>query len=247
VAQPAPNLQPTRVPFLDVEAVLERLPAEVRAKVIWAKRPIEEALARLRHEPLDDETVEQAAMAIIEPSLSLTNALWQTLANRDGVRAALLEDFNRDEALLRSYLNDGNAADTLSWLVAFWRSFFGMVFMVFSPEQLAAIDPHEIEKLAADPSVKPVYKSQVALMAAVACSKHGDPRERAIELLEIAFLEMMKFRDTMRQDGLWLPLFPHETPAERREATLRYALGLRDSLSDDDWDVLDDARTGDLR
>jgi hypothetical protein len=247
VAQQAPNVQATPIPFLDVEAVLGRLPAEVRAQVIWAKRPIQEALSRLRCGVLNDAVVEEAAMAIIKPSLSLTNALWGTVTNRDGVRAALLEDFNRDEAQLRDYLNDEDAADTLSWLVAFGRSFFGMVFMVFSPDQLATIDPEELEKHAADPRLTPLYKSQVALMAAVECSKHGDPRERAIELLEIAFLEMMSLRDVMRQDGLWLPLFPEETPAQRREATLRYALALRDSLSDDDWAVLKDAQMGNLR
>lgn len=247
MAQPAHNLQPTAVPFLDVEAVFGRLPAEVRAKLAWAKRPFQEALERLRHEPLDDEALEGAAMAIIEPSLSLTSALWQTVANRDGARAALLEDFNRDEAHLRDYLDDEDAADTLAWLVAFVRSFFGMVFLVFSPEQLAEIDPEVLEKHAADPRLIPFYKSQVALMAAVECSKHGDPRERAIALLEVAFLEMMAVRDEMRRDGLWLPLFPQETPAERREATLRYALRLREALTDDDWTVLDEARMGDLR
>lgn len=186
-------------------------------------------------------------MAIVRPSLSLTNALWQTLTSRDEVRAALLEDFNRDETQLRGYLNDEEAIDTLAWLVAFWRAFFGMVFMVFSPEQLAAIRPNDLEKLADDSELTPLYKSQVALMAAVECSKHGDPRERAIELLDIAFLEMMSLRDALRRDGFWLSLFPQETPAERRQATLRYARGLRSAFNDEDWLLLDAARMGDLR
>lgn len=247
MAQPASSLQANAVPYLDVEAVLGRLPAEVRAKLAWAKRPFQEALERLRHEPLDDEALERAAMAIIKPSLSVTSAFWQTISNRDGARAVLLEDFNRDEAQLRHYLADEDAIDTLNWLVAFGRSFFSILFMVFSPEQLAEIDPEALAKHAADPRLIPFYKSQVALMAAVECSKHGDPRERAIELLEVAFLEMMTVRDEMRRDGLWLPLFPQETTADRREATLRSALRLREAFTDDDWTVLDEARMGDLR
>lgn len=186
-------------------------------------------------------------MVFIKPSLSLTIAFWRTIANRDGARAALVEDFNRDETQLRAYLDDEDAADTLTWIVAFVRSFFGVVFMVISPDQLAEIEQDELEKHATDRRLLPLYKSQVALMAAVECSKHDDPRERAVELLEVAFLEMMSFRDAMRQDGLWLPLFPQETPADRRHATLHYALRLREALTDEDWAVLDDARMGDLR
>jgi hypothetical protein len=43
------------IPVLDVETVLARLPAEARARVSWAKKPIENGLARPHSEPLTDE------------------------------------------------------------------------------------------------------------------------------------------------------------------------------------------------
>lgn len=245
---PAAQAGPSAVPILDVEALLDRLPAEVRARVIWAKRPIEQALHRLRGEPLTDTLLTETATVVVSPLVSLSGAVWQAIANRDELRAALLEDFEREETQLREYLGDEDALDTLTWLVAFWRSLLSMVLSLTTPAALAAaLDEETIAEFANDPRLTPMYKSRVALMAALECSKKGDPPGRAIELLDLAFLEMMKVRESMRQDGLWLALFPNETTTERRKATLQYALKLRDSLSDDDWKVLDQARMRDLR
>jgi len=74
----------------------------------------------------------------------------------------------------------------------------------------------------------------------------GDP-QRARDLLDVAFLELMKFRATMRRLGVSLTPFPLETVEERRRGLLESADRLRKALSDEDWRVLEQARMRDLR
>ncbi len=45
-------MRPNGIPVLDLETALASLPTAARARVAWAKEPIENGLARLRTEPL---------------------------------------------------------------------------------------------------------------------------------------------------------------------------------------------------
>jgi hypothetical protein len=66
-------------------------------------------------------------------------------------------------------------------------------------------------------------------------------------LLDVAFLELNKFRATLRKAGVFLTPFPTETVEDRRRGLLESAERLRRSLSDDDWRVLEQARVRNLR
>lgn len=66
-------------------------------------------------------------------------------------------------------------------------------------------------------------------------------------ILDVAFLELNRFRAALRKHGVFLTPFPSETIEERRRALLDSAAKVREELSEDDWRVLDQARMRDLR
>ncbi len=182
------------------------------------------------------------------PLRALTKPFLELLAaNRDELRAALMEDLQRDEVRLTAYLEDPDAVNTLTWVLAFLRSLYGTVVTLLDPAQLAALGNEEVEEHLQDQRWLPMLKGQIAVMAALDAMKDGDPPDRSIELIETAFLAFMDIRDHLRREGVWLSPFPSETSEERRSGALKYGLRLRDTLTDSDWKALDHARMGDLR
>lgn len=235
------------IPVLDVEAVLARLPAEARARVAWAKKPIEDALARLRTEPLTDELVAAVAEDVFKPIVSLCQTLGEiVVTNLDEWRAKLVGDLRSEEEQLGSFVEDEDSRDTLRWVLGFLQSFSGLVFSV-SPEFRARVDETWLAEVEADESFKPYLRGGVALMGAVETRRaSGDP-QRARDLLDVAFLGMNKFRTSLRKHGVNLTPFPQESVEERHRRLLDSAHRLRNALSDDDWRVLEQARMHDLR
>jgi hypothetical protein len=72
------------IPVLHVETVLARLPAEARARVAWAKRPIESGLARLRTESLTDDLAAAVTDEMWKPLVSLWRALGEIVGANQG-------------------------------------------------------------------------------------------------------------------------------------------------------------------
>jgi hypothetical protein len=235
------------IPILDVETVLSRLPAEARARVAWAKRPIENGLARLRTEPLTDDLVAEVADETWEPVASLGRAAWEIIgSDLDEWRARFVDDFKEEERQLADFVGDDDSRDTLRWVLGLLQSFLGLT-LALPPDFVARLDQTLFSALGADEEFKPYIRALIALMGAAETRKAGGDRERARELLDIVFLELKKFRGTLRRAGVSLTPFPNETVEERRHGLLDSADRLRRSLSDDDWRVLEQARMRDLR
>ncbi len=235
------------IPVLDVETVLARLPAEARARVSWAKKPIEEGLTRLRMEPLTDDLVAEVTDKMWGPFGSLWRALGEIVGTNQGEwRAKFVDDFNLEEHQLAAFVEQEESRDTLRWILGLLQSFLGLALSI-PPEFSAQIDETTFAKLSADEGFKPYMRTVVVLMAAADTRRaKGDP-QRARDLLDVAFLELSKFRATMRKHGVSLTPFPSETLEERRRGLLESADRLRKALSDDDWRVLEQARMHDLR
>jgi hypothetical protein len=235
------------IPVLDVERVLARLPAEARARVLWAKKPIEDGLARLRTELLTDDLVAQVTDEIWKPFASLWRALGEIVGtNQDEWRAKFVDDFKLEELQLAAFVEQEESRDTLRWILGLLQSFLGLALSV-PPEFIAQIDEAAFAKASADEDFQPYMRTVVVLMAAAETRRaEGDP-QRARDLLDVAFLELSRFRSTMRKHGVSLTPFPSETIEERRRGLLESADRLRRTLSDDDWQVLEQARMHDLR
>ena len=227
--------------------MLSRLPAEARARVAWAKRPIENGLARLRTEPLTDDLVAQVADETWKPVASLGRAAWEIIgSDLDEWRARFVDDFKEEERQLADFVGDDDARDTLRWVLGLLQSFLGLT-LALPPDFMTELDEPLFSALGADEEFKPYIRALIVLMGAAETRKAGGDRERARELLDVAFLELNKFRATLRRAGVFLTPFPNETVEERRHGLLDSADRLRRSLSDEDWRVLEQARMRDLR
>jgi hypothetical protein len=235
------------IPVLDVDTLLGRMPAEIRAPVAWAKKPIETGLARLRSEPLSDDLIAQVTEETWRPLLSLARAFWEIIGtNQNEWRARFVDDFKQEEKQLAAFVADEDSRDTLHWIVGLLQSFLGLALSV-PPEFVTQIDESAFVQLSGDEDFKPYLRALIALMAATEARRTGGDPQRARDLLDVAFLNLTKFRAALRKHGVSLTPFPQETIDERRRGLLESADRLRQMLSDDDWRVLEHARMRDLR
>ena len=242
------NAAPARAALvLDVDALLERLPAQVRANLAWTKAPIAAQLQRLQSESVADALLDEVARAIAAPLQTLGRTFLELMAaNQDVLRAAVMDDIGRDQRRVQSYVDDADAVDTAEWAFGFLRSFFNATLPLLElvvPSQLENAIHHGLE----DSRMADLLRGQIALMGAIEAVKSEAPREKVVELVEVAFLRLMRARDHFRQVGFWVSPFPEETTEQRRHDTLRYAQRLREVLTDDDWATFGQARFGDLR
>lgn len=234
--------------MLDVEEVLKRLPAEVRAQVAWTQKPIEEGLLRLRSEPLTDGLVAEVLEPLIRPFLTIGRVTWKWLAkNRDDFLALVMQDFRSREERLTAFLDTEDAIDTLRWVVGRLRSFYVLSFSLPVPEQLPQVGDEAWTDTVLGPEFKAIMTGLVCFMAASDEAKTGSDRERAHDLLDVAFLQLTKLGEVTHDLGLWVSAFPSETLEERRARLLRDADRLREVLVDEDWALLEQARMHDLR
>jgi hypothetical protein len=233
---------------LDVESILGRLSAEARARVIWAKAPIQEVLLQLEQEPLTDELVASAARRAWNPVWTLSRALWEAFAaNREQWRAALAADLKRDGEVLERIVGDEDSQETLRWIFGLLRAYYDLVLTVAQPDLILSVPESEIAALADATEFLPLFAGQVALLAAIDAAKVVGKAARARDLLDVAFLELKKAQVSLRRHGLWLMPFPNETQEQRGDRAIRYAERLRKVLSEEDAQVLDAARLQTLR
>jgi len=248
VNPPATNLSAGPLPVLDVDAMMQRLPAEARASVVWARKPIADALLRLRRDPLTDELVASVSEEFFSPLQAVATKVWEVLAeNSDGLRAAIMSDFAREEALLVDFLGDADAADTLAWITGFLRSFYGAVFSQIAVEHWATLAVQQWQNAAREPRAASFICGVATLMASAEEARSGMDVARARDLVDLAFLRFREFRDTLQAAGLHLSPYPFETTEQRRDALRASAARIRESFSGGDWEAISAARMGSLR
>jgi hypothetical protein len=243
----APSVNFPAIPVLDLETALASLPVEARARVAWAKKPIENGLARLRTEPLTDDLVAQVTDEMWKPFGSLWQAFGKIVGtNQDEWRARFVDDFKREEDQLAAFIEEEDSRDTLRWILGLLHSFLNLSLSV-PAEFVSQIDQETFARASAEEDFKPYIRSLFVLMAAAETRRaKGDP-QRSRDLLDVAFLELSRFRATMRKLGVSLTPFPLESVEERRRGLLESADRLREALTDEDWRVLEQARMHDLR
>ncbi len=251
MAQPAYSLPMASgaLPVVDAESVLQRLPAEVRAQLAWAKRPIEVALHRLCDEPLTDALLHEVAREVTRPMIALGRAFWQAvLVDREQWRASLMEDLKREESKLRKFIADADSIDTLDRVLGVVRHAidFALVQVPQVPG-LAAVEDDVAADIVNAPEVNPMVAAQTALWGVMEAAKLGASAERARDLTDMAYLELVKVRAAFRQAGFWFVAFPHETLEDRRNRVIADAERLRRTLTEADWKSLAEARLRNLR
>ncbi|HKY39235.1 MAG TPA: hypothetical protein VJN18_25030 [Polyangiaceae bacterium] len=232
---------------LDVDALLERLPAQVGESLGWTKAPIAAQLGRLQRGVVSDALLDEVARAIAAPLEALGRTFRELMAtNQDVLRAAVMDDIERDQRRVQAYVDDADAIDTADWAFGLLRSFFNATLAVFGlavPSELQSTLQQGLE----DWRLADLLRGQIAVMGAIEAVKSQAPREKVVELIEVAFLRLMRARDHLRKVGLWAAPYPEETTGQRRQDTPRYAQRVREVFTDEDWVNFGQARFGDLR
>lgn len=247
VSLPAESLPAASLPVLDVDSVFARLPAESKAQLAWARKPIRDALARLAAERLDEQLLDSAAEAIWPALRGISGEFFRMMAERpQELAAAVMQDFGAVEDRLRKHLNDEDAADTLAWITGFLRGYFGLTASLprHAWSSLAEVPAEEFTK---HREARLLMRGYVALLAGAELSRLKADPERANELIDISFLELMRFQQELDRAGFRVSAFPFQTLEERRERQGQYAERLRQVLGPDDDAILGAARLGDLR
>lgn len=230
---------------LDLETTLARLPAQARAELEWARKPIQQALARLRTEALTDALIVEVADAIAQPMQSVSKAASLALSmSSDDSRAALMQEIQREEELLVSFLRDEDSTDSLRWILGLLRSVYQHT--AYLPKQaFANLSDGAWNEAYARPEMKHLLQAYVALMATAEEARAQGSPERAADLIDVAFLELSSFRRLAKVSAL--SPFPFETLDDRRARLLTYSDRLRDSLGEADWGAIEAARMRELR
>lgn len=247
LAQPAIPIQHSP-PVLDVQEVLKRLPAEARAELAWTARPIETGLLRLRQEALTDALVDEVMESLITALLALGQAVRKWLvANLDELVALWMQDLRSREERLTDFLVDEDSRDTLRWVLGWLRSFHKPIHGYPVSGRPPGRDDDAGRATGQDADFRSLYTGLVCFMAASEEARLGASRERAQDLLDVAFLELHRLSREVRDVGLWVTAFPDETLEERRSRLLRDAERLRRSLGESDWLTIESARLQALR
>jgi len=230
---------------LDVGAILNDLPARAKAQVVWVRPVFDKLVQRLQTEELTDALLAEVTPEAVKPLASLGGAFWATFAGSpEAWQATISSAIHRDVGLLDQLIDEDRRA-SLRWIKGLLTSFFDLVLRHTLIADQAALDK---AVTAAQPSaIRHWVTSQVALMAALDLAKRNEKTERAGDLIDVAFLELLAFKDAAARDGIWLTPFPGETKEERANRVLRYAELARGVLTEEDVAAFEEARLRKLR
>lgn len=225
--------------MFDLERVLDRLPASLRAKVAWTRPTVRHVLARLRTEPLTDELVTSCAGEYIAPVLAISSTLVQHMSPVE--LTAMAQD---SASMLRADLAkatdvDPETLDTFDWCVSIVHEIHRTFSALMMDVDLAAISAPPTQAQIAElatPPLRGLITGQVLLAAAAglagdaASAGRGVDGERMAELVDRAFLALTEATDDLRRVGMRIEPFGDDTTAQRGQRILRAALHVRESL-----------------
>jgi hypothetical protein len=233
----------------DLNALLSRLPAAERAALAWAPKAVEDALRRLREEPLDADLIAKCTMAVFEscgkalaPVLRLLGDQ-QLLAEISGLYRAEVER-------LLPFLPDAGSRRSAQWSMRAYMAFLNV--LANDPEvRTAATTPEALPQWALTEAFQDdaggLVRAIVLLMAAMSIAERKGDRERAAELADTAYLEASRGVDRLVQMGAPLAMDGEDSPATRGQRILACVQEAREKLTPEDVAVLAKARLRELR
>ena len=173
---------------------------------------------------------------------ALRKAASAIVAGADLWRTQLESMVRTDASSLRGQL-DAGAADAAECAFRTWIAIvdFALAAGAVATDRM----PSEVEDyLATEPS-SPI-RLQAVLMAVMESLRTGSPDVTA-DLAYLAFDVARSVLNGLRAAGLNLDPFRGETVAERAARIRRYAANLRHTLDDDDVEIMESGRVGQLR
>lgn len=232
-----------------LQQLIDRLPAETRARLAWAPTELAGSLSSFLDGAMDEAALAALASDLGRVIASIGPAVLSIAAHPELLRSELEAAWRSESSLLRSSLDPGTA-DVAEWTVRAWVAFgdVSLALMRTVVEEvkraLSSVDAALDDSLAQRGS--PV-RVQALMMAAIAGVRRGKPQALVGDLVLRAFEEMKSLMEQVRAAGLHIDPFKGETLAERAERARRYAGHVRGALTEDDMRAFDEARLRRLR
>ncbi len=234
---------------IDLVRIVDRLPASLRAQVLWTRPLVREAIARLRERPLTEGRIEAEVRALAKLSLRIASVVMQ--AGTAGELAAIQRSASDALRAEGPAGLDEDDRDTFAWCVGITESAIRWMADQAEGDVLPKEDPEVlVEAMLAGPGSGPFLRGQMLLVAAGADpSFPATPEDTAArsELVSEAFLALSAAADALSAEGVTLEPFPDASDDERGARAIRAAASARRALTEEDVRALDDARLRALR
>jgi hypothetical protein len=237
-------------PALDVARLIERLPAELRARVMWTRKPIEDALDAVLLSPGDADVLEAASRAAFKPVAAIMEVVSERLASPEFAvhRAGLMSNLEVDQRELSAFVADPGVVDTLDWCVGFLKAFYRELWShLLGGDWNASVFADATEVMDESLGATALRRGTFALMAASEVARRHASVEDAVTLINLAFLEFEDCRLALAHDGLVITPFADETREQRLRRISSYVTRIRETFTDRDFSQLDAARFTSLR
>lgn len=232
-----------------LQRLIERLPAETRARLAWAPTELGGSVSSFLDGAMDEAALASLASDLGRVIASLWPAMFSAAGHPELFRSELEAAWRSEAALLRSSLDPGTA-DVAEWTVRSWIALgdLGLALIGSAMEEvkrvISSVD------LASDTSLAQrgsPLRVQALMMAAVAGVHRGGAQAVVADLVLRACEEMESLMEQMQAAGLHLDPFKGETLAERAARARRYAEHVRAALTEDDTRAIEEARLRSLR
>jgi hypothetical protein len=230
-----------------LDALVQRLPADLRAEVKWDGPTLRNAVHRLLHEPVSEPLVTEVCRAVIQQFIRLMDALklalpWATL--KDEMRSS-----EADIVKLRACLAPTGTADIGEWALRAADAAMAAILERFGSDVEKATAELDSSKVAQEIEAQPLHglRSRVLVAAILEAGSRPELATRVGELAGLAYLDVVRFIDLLKLAQVAVEPFGPESDAQRSERTLRYAQGARAALDSEAVEALKAGRLNALR
>lgn len=230
-----------------LQRLIDRLPAETRARIVWSPNEIRSALQAFVAGPRDEVALRDLAVLLVRQFRLLSpEALGSLASHPDLYRSELEEAWRTDAITLREHISNV-AAEAGDWVFRAWGAFMDLSLAVMhaAHAELPGIITDADDELLRRPGSP--LRAQALMMAAAEAARGGGSEDLVSDLVFRAFDETVMMLEKFQRLGIHLDPYRGETLAERAKRLSRYADHLRTELSESDMRVLESARMRTLR
>jgi hypothetical protein len=232
-----------------VRRLIDRLPAETRARLAWAPTELTSSVSSFLDGAMDDSSLSSLVSDLGRVIASIWPAVFSMAEHPELLRSELEAAWRSEASLLRSSLDPG-AADAAEWTIRAWIAFVDLSLTLMGAameefKRVLASDPAVIDASATQRGSP--LRVQALIMAAIEGVRRGKPQAVVAELVLRAFDEMHTVMEHAQAIGLHIDPFKGETLAERAERARRYAEHVRNALTEDDMRAFEESRLRRLR
>jgi hypothetical protein len=226
----------------DLERLIERLPAEQRARFRWAPERFRQILERLLSGEVTPEVIHQATADFVQVCVPLIDDLLATQpAPRESLSEARSDLMQSREDKLMTWFQGLPAAEGIEWTLGALRKLAALPLSHVSSEEAKVYEGSTEAKYIQHPSLG-LFRAQVILFALLQAIERGLPPERLEDVAETAYLEARQMVDWMALRGIDLNPLSDLTPEERFAKVLHYIDDLREVMTPEAIDIISRAR-----